>query len=193
MTSDWDDLVLVGRIARTHGLQGQVVVNPETDFPEERFAPGSPLWVHVNARLERVVVSSMRLQNGRAVVGFAGHAAIEAAERLVGLELRIPEEGLHPLAEGVYYRHQLVGCAVETASGEAVGTVARVEEGAGGSLLVVDGRPGEVLIPLTVDICVDVDVGSRRIVVAPPEGLLELNETRRGRLTRERATREGRT
>ena len=40
LTPEWDDMVLVGRIARPHGLRGQVVVNPETDFVEERFAGG---------------------------------------------------------------------------------------------------------------------------------------------------------
>ena len=37
--ADWDDMVLVGRVARPHGLRGQVIVNPETDFVEERFGP----------------------------------------------------------------------------------------------------------------------------------------------------------
>ena len=38
--TDWDDMALVGRIARPHGIRGQVIVNPETDFPEERFRAG---------------------------------------------------------------------------------------------------------------------------------------------------------
>ena len=41
---NWDDLVLVGRIARPHGLKGHVLVNPETDFAEERFVEGATLW-----------------------------------------------------------------------------------------------------------------------------------------------------
>ena len=60
----------------------------------------------------------------------------------------------------------------------------RVEGGAGGSRLVVDGERGEILIPLAVDICVDVDVAARRIRIEPPEGLIELNETKRGRRMR---------
>src|SRR5262245_64081472 len=40
----WDDMVVVGRVARTHGLRGHLVVAPETDFVEERFAPGATLW-----------------------------------------------------------------------------------------------------------------------------------------------------
>lgn len=172
----WDDLVLVGRIARPHGLHGQVIVNPETDFPEERFVPGATMWIQSALGEERLVITAARLQGGRPVIGFAGFERIEDVERLAGVELRVPEEALHQLDPGVYYHHQLVGCVVETADGERVGEVARVEGGAAGSLLTVDGPRGEILIPLAQDICTSIDVESRRIRIEPPEGLLELNE-----------------
>ena len=70
----------------------------------------------------------------------------------------------------------LVGCRVETRSGENVGVVREVEGTAGGSRLIVVGARGDVQIPLAVDICPTIDVAGRRIVVDPPEGLLELNE-----------------
>ena len=47
----WDEMVLVGRVARTHGLRGQVVVNPETDFVAERFQPGAQVWTRANGRV----------------------------------------------------------------------------------------------------------------------------------------------
>jgi ribosomal 30S subunit maturation factor RimM len=47
------------------------------------------------------------------------------------------------------------------------------------SHLVVEGASGEVLIPLVADICQAVDTAARTIVVTPPEGLLELNQTGR--------------
>ena len=45
LRAKWDEMALVGRIARPHGIRGQVIVNPETDFPEERFQPGAELFV----------------------------------------------------------------------------------------------------------------------------------------------------
>jgi 16S rRNA processing protein RimM len=169
-------MVLVGRIARPHGIRGQVAVNPETDFIDERFAPGSALWTRVGQREERLVVSTMRVQNGRPILGFEGLEHIDDVERLAGSELRVPEDTLQELQEGTFYQFQLVGCAVETVTGERVGEVARVDGGAGGSLLAIDGPRGEILIPFAVDICVDIDVEARRIRIDPPEGLLELNE-----------------
>ena len=106
---------------------------------------------------------------------------IEDVERLAGQELRVPEDALQPLQAGTYYEHQLVGCVVETTAGDVVGEVAKVEGGAGASRLVMEGPRGEILIPLAVEICVDIDVVRKKIRIKPPEGLLELNETRRGR------------
>jgi len=173
---NWDDLVLVGRIARPHGLKGHVVVHPETDFPEERFAPGATLWTRSDRGDEQLVVASSRMQGGRPVIGFEAVERLEDAERLSGLELRVPEGALRALDEGVYYRHQLIGCAVETTAGRRVGEVVRVDGGAAGSLLAIDGPRGEILIPLAVDIATQVDVAAKRIVINPPDGLLELNE-----------------
>ena len=68
-------MVLVGRIARPHGLRGQVVINPETDFVEERFAEGATLWTRSTAGDEQLTVASMRVQNGRPMVGFEGFDA----------------------------------------------------------------------------------------------------------------------
>ena len=173
---EWDRMVLVGRIARPHGIRGHVIVTPDTDFVEDRFQTGATFWTRSDRGNEVLTVNSARLQNGRPVIGFEGFEKIEAVERLAGLELRVPEDSLLPLDAGAYYVHDLVGCAVETISGEPVGEVKRVEGAAGASVLSVEGRRGEVLVPLAADICVEVDIGGRRIRINPPEGLLELNE-----------------
>lgn len=175
---EWDDMVMVGRIGRPHGLRGQVVVNPETDFPEQRFRPGARVWTCTARGQEELTVGTVRFHRGRPIVSFEGLSSIDEVESLAGLELRIAPDALQPLEAGRYYQHQLVGCAVETVSGAGIGTVARVEGGEAGSRLVVEGEHGEILIPLAVDICVDIDVDARRIRVDPPEGLLELNEAR---------------
>jgi 16S rRNA processing protein RimM len=168
-------MVLVGRIARPHGLRGQVFVNPETDFVEDRFRVGATFWTRSARGDEQLTVTSARVQNGRPVVGFEGFSSIEEVERLAGLDLRVPEDDLQQLDAGVYYHHQLIGCAVETIAGERVGEVVRVNGGSAGSLLEVDGPRGQVLIPLAVEICVEIDVETKRIRIDPPEGLLDVN------------------
>jgi 16S rRNA processing protein RimM len=176
----WNEMALVGRIARAHGNKGQVIVNPETDFPELRFAPGSLLYRQREDRVEALSVATLRFHRGRPIVGFEGVDSMDDAEQMAGAELRVPENALQPLPEGTFYVHQLKGCRVETGKGEEVGVVERVEGKAGAAHLVIASPSGEVLIPLAAQICTVIDVAGRRIIVEPPEGLLDLNP-RRGR------------
>jgi 16S rRNA processing protein RimM len=175
--TDWESMVLVGRVARPHGIRGLVVVNPETDFVAERFQPGARLWTQVAGEGQTLTIVDARLEGRRPVLAFEGYGSVEAAETLAGVELRVPESVLVPLPDGTYYLHQLVGCRVETVAGEPVGEVVRVEGGAGSAVLAVDGAQGEVLVPLAQEICVVIDVTARVIRVRMPDGLLELNET----------------
>jgi len=176
--ADWEEMVVVGRVARPHGIRGHVIVNPETDFLEERFRPGATFRIRSSRGDEQLVAETVRFQQGRPVVGFEGFARIEDVERLAGLELRVPEEELKPLEPGTFYHHQLIGCTAETLDGGRIGEVIRVEGGMGGSQLVVEGARGEIMIPLATEICVEIDVAAKRIRVNPPEGLLEVNEIR---------------
>jgi 16S rRNA processing protein RimM len=175
MTRDWDAMLVVGRIARPHGLRGELVVNPETDFPESRFRPGNVLFVASAGAARALEMVSVRFHQGRPLVAFDGIDSIEAVEALGRGELRMPPEGFEPLPEGTYRRHDLVGCTVSTEAGEPIGRVVKVEGAAASSVLVVQGPGREVLIPLAAAICVTIDVAAGRIVVAPPDGLLDVN------------------
>jgi 16S rRNA processing protein RimM len=184
---NWDDMAVVGRIARPHGIRGQVILNVETDFPEERFQPGIVMFVIRAAAIDRLLLTGVRFQNGRPVVSIDGIDSMTAAQQLAGLELRVPSEQLAPLPAGTYYRHDLVGCGVETVSGKSVGVVAEVEGPLHGSRLVVSAGTDEVLIPFVAEICLEIDTDRKRVVIAPPDGLLELNsEPQRSAQSRER-------
>lgn len=185
-TRAWDAMVRVGRIARAHGNRGQVIVDPDTDFLEERYKPGSIVYVrredrHGNSSgTEPMKITAARFQRGRPIVALEGIETMNAAEELAGVELRIDPVALQPLPLGSFYQHDLVGCAVETFEGIAIGSVTSVDGSGVGSRLVVQGQSGrEILIPLAEEIVVGVHLAARKIVVQPPDGLLDLNVTRR--------------
>jgi len=175
MSDMWDEMAVVGWIGRTHGVRGQVIVHVETDFPSERFQPGAELFVRRGAVIEPLTLTTVRFQHERPVVGIRGVADMNAAAALAGTELRVPIDRLARLPPGMFYRHDLVGCRVQTSTGEVVGTVSGVEGSLAGSRLVVETTTGEVLVPLASEICPTIDPASRRIVINPPEGLLDLN------------------
>lgn len=169
-----DDLVLIGRIARTHGIRGHVIVNPETDYPEERFVEGRVLHLEAPGRSQPITIESVRFHHGRPILAFAGVDTMDDAEALLGAELRLPEAELPPLPAGTYYRHDLVGCEVTDTKGQAIGRVTSVDGPLERSRLVIAGPRGEVLVPMVGGICVSVDPAARAIVIDPPEGLLDL-------------------
>ena len=173
--AEWDEMVLVGIVARTHGNRGQVIVNNESDFAESRFTPGATLFARKgHGPVEPLSVMSVRFQQGRPIVAFDGFGSIDDAERLAGAELKVPASVQAPLPANTFYYHELIGCEVVTAAGELIGKVASVEGTGGASRLVVRTTRREVLIPLAQEICA-VDVAAKKIVVTPPEGLLEVN------------------
>jgi 16S rRNA processing protein RimM len=174
----WDRMAVVGRIARAHGLKGQVIVNLETDFPEARFQPGAELFVERGGQVEPLTITTVRFHRERPVIGLRGIESITDAEPLAGLELRVPLDALAALPEGVFYRHDLIGCRVETTSGGTVGVVTDVEGTMAGSRLVIALASGEILIPLAAEICLEIDPAAKRIVIDPPDGLIDLNAKR---------------
>ena len=165
----------MGRVARTHGNRGAVIVNPDTDFPEARFREGRVMHVRRGDRVETLTVATVRFQGGRPIVGFREIGTMTDAEALAGAELRVAESELTPLPARTYYRHDLVGCRVVTTGGLVVGTVKAVEGPLDQSRLVVDAPDGEVLVPLAQEICVRIDPERREIAIDPPEGLIDLN------------------
>lgn len=174
-TPEWERLAVVGRVARPHGLRGQMIVNVETDFPRERFRQGAEVFMRGTSGVETRTITAVRFQQDRPVISLDGVDDVDAAKRLAGAELRVPIETLSPLPEGVFYRHDLVGCQVETVSGERIGEVSEVEGTIGGSRLLILTARGEVMIPLVDGICRVIDPAAKRIVIDPPDGLLDLN------------------
>jgi 16S rRNA processing protein RimM len=172
-------MAVVGRIARPHGIRGQVAVNVETDFPHERFQAGAEFFVKrtpVASNVERLLISTVRFHNERPIVGFEGVDDMNQAKALGGTELRVPLDRLAALPPATFYRHDLVGCAVERLDGSRIGQVTDVEGSLGGSRLVVSTERGDVLVPLAAEICRSIDPAGKRIVIEPPDGLIELNQ-----------------
>jgi 16S rRNA processing protein RimM len=168
-------LVVIGEIARTHGLRGEVRVTPLTDHPE-RFenVTDCVLWHRARDTRERCRITGARRQGAAVLVTLAGCGTVEAAAALVGYLLALPEGDAWPLPPGRFYPWQLEGCQVSTADGREVGQVARIEQSPAQDLWVVTDGVRERLIPAVAEIVVEVDIAARRVVIRPPDGLLEL-------------------
>jgi 16S rRNA processing protein RimM len=169
------DLVVIGEVTRPHGLRGEMRVTPHTDRPE-RFDGLSECVLWDEASDARAVhrITGTRRQGDAVLLSLAGCESVEAARALVGRLVALPREQALPAPPGHVYPWQLVGCRVVTDDGRAVGEVSGIEPSPAHDLWVVRGAGREHLIPAVAEIVVEVDVDARRVVIRPPEGLLEL-------------------
>lgn len=127
-------------------------------------------------------VEEYTVYSGKVVVKLRGVDSVDRARDLVGKDILLPCNRLVDLPEGTYYIFELVGLMVETVDGRRLGTVRDIVETGGTPLLAIEphetaGRGGEeteILLPVARSICRTIDARARRIVVEPPEGLLEL-------------------
>jgi 16S rRNA processing protein RimM len=168
--------LLVGRVAKAHGISGELAVDIHTDEPDERFAPGAVLTARLRDRSVRpVTVSTVRAHSGRLLIRFDEVPDRSAAEAMRGAQLLVDADELPPSDDpDAFYDHELEGLAVELTDGTAVGTLVEVARGPGGDLLVVKKQDGtEALVPFVRVIVPEVDVKGGRVVIDPPEGLLD--------------------
>jgi 16S rRNA processing protein RimM len=168
-------LVVIGEIARPHGLHGEMRVTPLTDHPE-RFEAVTDcvLWDQARDTRQRCRITRARRQGAAVLLSLAGCDTIEAAGALVGRLVALPEAEALPLPPGQFYPWQLEGCRVLTDDGREIGRVTRVEQSAAQDLWVVSDGAREWLIPAVAEIVLEVDVAGGRVVIRPPDGLLEL-------------------
>jgi 16S rRNA processing protein RimM len=184
-----ENWVWLARIRRPQGRKGEVLAEILTDFPE-KFSERKQLWLlpaagsvttanATPAASREIDLTNHWLHKGGIVLHFAGVDSISAAEELKGLIVAVPQADRAPLAADEVYIGDLIGCMlVDVAGAEAV-TVGEIEnvDRAGGAapLLVVRGARGEVLIPFAKSYLRRIDLEGKRVEMALPEGLVDLN------------------
>ena len=173
-----DDWLSVGKIVGVQGLQGDLRVNPASDFPERFTVPG-PRWLRSRQGGE---ANEMQLKKGRQlpgkslfVVRFEGVNNRDAAEALVGKELLVPADDRPELAEGEFHLLDLVGLEARlTADGRAIGTVSDLISGGNDLLEITTSEGRKLLIPFVEAIVPEVQLEDGWLLLTPPPGLLEL-------------------
>ena len=174
--------IIVGRVRKAHGVRGEVVVEPITDAPDALFASGRRVFAGTPdgdlapGRAELHVVTSRPFNDGL-LVTFTELPDRTVAETWRGRYLLVPSGEVPAPADDEVYLHELPGMRVELDSGEVVGTVDATYELPQGLAIDVRRaapREGETVLLLFDERTISsVDREARRIVVTPPEGLLE--------------------
>ena len=167
-------MLLVGIVRRPHGTAGEVSVEPATDFPE-RFVNGLELLWRRDETERTLRVDSARPHGPRILIHFEGVDDAESARELSGGDLSVREEDAVAAPEDFYYSHEIEGWQCEDPQGRPLGRAYALEQTAAGPVLLVNAGGREpVSIPFVRPIVISVDRATRRIVLDPPEGLMDL-------------------
>jgi 16S rRNA processing protein RimM len=168
-------LLIVGQVIRPHGVRGEVVVDIRTDSPDERFQVGSVLETDP-VTAGPLTVEQVRPHLGRLLVTFEGVADRDVADRLRGVLLCVDSDDVPELTDpDEFHDHELIGLRAVSPEGAQLGEVVRIDHAPASDLLVLrlsDGRTA--LVPFVRAIVPEVDVTGGRVVLTPPEGLLDL-------------------
>lgn len=193
--------LVIGSVVRAHGVRGEVVVAVTTDEPQNRYVVGSVLETDP-ATAGPLTIESLRLHTSsgvdRLLVAFEGVEDRDDAERLRGVKLLVDADDIEPSDDpDEFHDFQLIGLAVHVGeapvgeaagaeapaaeeaaaaeAGERIGEIVRVDHGPGADMLIVarpDGR--QTLVPFVTAIVPTVDIAAGRVVITPPDGLLDL-------------------
>ena len=160
--------VVIGAVLRAHGVRGWA-----------RIRAGSDAVLHLDRLFvggRAYPIEGIQAERGDFLVKLAGVSDRDAADALRGQVVEIPKDELPPPGDGEVYAADLIGCQVFDPDGRALGEVKGSFPGGGHEVLEVGGGEREFMVPLVEPIVREVDVAARRIVIDPPEGLLDLDQ-----------------
>jgi 16S rRNA processing protein RimM len=199
MTNSAPSWIVLAHLLRPQGRKGELLAELLTDFPE-RFDGGKRVFLappsfngrEADARSIEVISFWLPVgkNEGRIVLQFAGVETISAAELIAGQDVIVPLEERLPLDEESSYISDLIGCTVYDGSA-AVGVVDDVQfpATADGSRRLAEAAPllsvlspdgDEILIPYAKAFLIALDVEGKRIDMALPAGLVEVNRVSDG-------------
>jgi len=160
--------VLIGRLQRAHGVDGEIAMRVLTDFPQ-RIRHGKQVFVGENH--QQMIIESVRPKAELLLLTFKGITTREAAQELTNLEVFVEARNLPKLPEGKYYHHQILGLQVYEGE-ELLGYISEIiETGANDVFAVRLMSGGELLIPNIPEVVLAVELEEKRMLVHLLEGL----------------------
>ena len=170
------DLLLVGKVIRPHGLEGTLRIWPFALSEETFLQARSVFFRDASGHLQEFRVNSVKPYRRILLMKVNEVSSADEAERLRGAEIMILKETLKREGEGEYFWYELLGLEVYLDTGEYLGKIFQIIPARGNDFYAVMKEKKEILIPATWEVVKEVDLQSKRMIVSPPEGLLELNE-----------------
>lgn len=167
-------LAELGRVEKPHGLRGELCIDLYADSPF-LFDTLTRVYLRLPGKKPRACrVLSWRPHQGRALVLLDRAQGRDQAEAWRGAEVLARIRDLPPDEEGSM-ANELLGLPVWHVDGTRIGTLEDIQDVAGQELwFILDAEGHEILLPAVPEFVREIDIDGGRILVAPPEGLLDI-------------------
>ncbi|ACS78267.1 ribosome maturation factor RimM [Maridesulfovibrio salexigens] len=176
------EMLVVAEVVKPHGLRGEVCIESHADSPFLFDEVPCLYLAKKGQKPRRFVVRSSRKHKGRVLLTFKGVEDRDQAENLRGMEILVREADLPESGDDEVYMYELEGMSVELEDGTVVGTISNFILAPGQETWVISSAEGkEILFPAVEEFVLSVDLDAEKVVVEPPEGLLDIYLTEAGK------------
>jgi len=167
------DFLLLGKVAKAHGMRGEVKIFPYSGQPENIKAYRELVLVDSEGIMSPpLTVLSCRIQGKLAITALASVTNRDKAEHIKGMGVLLARKCLPELVENEFYWHQYVGKTVRNLEGKTIGEIKTVFNNGAQDVMAINAVTGEILVPISRDTVVRED--NEGIIIDPPPGLLEI-------------------
>ncbi|WP_432738426.1 ribosome maturation factor RimM [Maridesulfovibrio sp. FT414] len=169
------EMLVVAEVVKPHGLRGEVCIESHADSPFLFDEVPCLYLAKKGQKPRRFVVRSFRTHKGRVLLTFEGIDGRDQAEILRGMEIMVREADLPQADDDEVYMYELEGMSVELEDGTVVGTISNFILAPGQETWVITSTAGkEILFPAVEEFVLSVDLDTEKVVIEPPEGLLDI-------------------
>lgn len=165
----------IGRLVNTQGIKGEVRVQPNTDFIDERFKVGNHVFAFPkNGNMEELEIDGVRNHKGFILLHFKGRDSINDVEYLKPAILKIDanQRKTSDLKPGEYFYQQIIGLDVVDESGNQVGVIKDIMDMPANDVWVVDRKDkDDLLLPKIDSVVKKVDIPNHKVIVELMEGM----------------------
>lgn len=172
MTSD--SLILIGKVAATHGLKGQLRITSYSGHFDSLLVADTVILKDPSGTATTLSVTAATIHGKKLIIAFTGLDDINRVQHLVGSEVYLRLDQLPDTEEGEYYWHDLIGLSVVTVAGELLGVLQSIIETGSNDVYVVKSADRELLIPALEDVITSIDLTAGIMTVTPVTGLFDL-------------------
>ena len=170
---DKKDFFVLGKIIRTHGIKGGLVIFLDVDIPE-KYLKLKSVFMEEGSELKEFSMEVISLKNNLAMIQIAGVDDINKAETFLKREVFLPLKFLAKPAENKFYIHEAFGFKVVDKTKGEIGIFEKVVELSGQNIAQVKFNEKEILFPLIPVFVISIDMENKAMQVDLPEGLVEM-------------------